>query len=196
MTTGSGKHTAAYKIFHYPFQIKIPQVYLSSIAEKESLPQWTTGNREEDRIAAQQMVTVVMTIDKMIDFFNRKIRIEFNSMADIERIYETILEHIQDYRNYVGTSTWLPDQVPFDDLRVMNDFAEKIYYKVRGSIARKVSTSAALTALEGECSALVSLNAFAKPNPNEVFEQASVAAHPDLLTETKEVFERRFKSWR
>lgn len=188
-------HSAAYKLFHYPFRIWIPQLFLTSLAEKQALPQWTTGNREQDRQAAQQKVAITATIDKMIAFHERGVELEFDSLADVERIYDIILEHIEDNRRYIETSTWLPKEVPFDDLKKMDRFAEKIYLKVRGRIARRAETSVALGALEQECAALVPLNGIGI-QPSKVFEEVAQRQYNSVVDKATEVFERRFKGWR
>ena len=186
-------HTPAYKIFHYPFRIWIPQLYLTSIEENQALGTYTSGNQQVDREASRQKLAITSTIASMVDFYRRGITIEFHSTADCVRIYEIIVQHIESFKDHIASTVFQPADIPWEDLKAMDEFAGEVFLKARGLIAKREESSLALQSLESECAALVTLH----EAPEEViFQEIAQSAHRHEVTELESSFQRRYKSWR
>lgn len=190
--TANPQHTPAYKIFHYPFRIWIPQLYLSGIAENEAIGTYTSGNAKVDREASRQQVAITSTIANMIDFYRRGIRIEFNGPADCVRIYETICEHISSFNEHISRAMFKPSDIPWDDLKTLDEFAGEVYLKARGAIANREQSSYALHQLESECAAIVRLG---PTEAESIFDDVASSNHKQTVAELENSFQRRYKPW-
>ena len=188
-------HTAAYKIFHYPFRIWIPQLYLTSLAENRALGSYTSGNSKLDREQSRQPVAIAATIARMIEFYQRGISIEFDNLADCVRIYDTILEHINDFQKHIVESTWMAKEVPWDDLKVMDEFAGEVFFKARGRIATREATTHALRSLESRCASFVKFDLFGN-KPETMEQEIAASVHKQRVEEIRTVFDGRHKTWR
>lgn len=193
-TVPNPEHTAAFKLFKYPFRIQIPAAFISSIAENQALGTFTSGNVKVDRNAGQAMTPITSTIDKMVNFFERKIPIQFESTNDCVRIYDIILEHIKDHAYNVQTRSWAKE-VPFEDLHRLDDFAGYVFLKARGRIAEREATTSAIGQLETRVASLIKPQVFGV-EPNTVFERVAESTHKPMAEEIERTFQARFKTWR
>ncbi len=149
-----GGHTAAYKIFNYPFLCRIAQMHLTSEEVLRQTGTVTTGNAEWDRAAACEMVDVPLTIAAMAIYVDEGATIALINPEDTAKIYRLIREHLEAWYHEVQTNLHLMD-VPTDDLRKLDALAAYVYPHARYYLTerpfhgRLANTLASLAAARG-----------------------------------------------
>lgn len=129
-------HNAAYKLFHYPFQVRVPQYMTYTEGEIETTGVAISGNREIDRECAQEMCSHTVTLAQIAKWHQAGSRIELVNIRDSVRMYDIIKEHLNDWLHKVETSHY-EIEIPFEDLEVLDSLAEKLYLLARGIISQE-----------------------------------------------------------
>lgn len=124
---------AAYKIFHWPFEVAIPQGMVQSDEEIAVLGTFTTGNPEQDREMMQQPFFSYVTIDAVVEWQRRGINVEFANPRDFKKIYDIIVEHLQDLALAIRNG-WMTVAPPAEDLELLELVASRLYVKARAEI--------------------------------------------------------------
>ena len=196
MTVPNPKHTAAYKLFKYPFRVSIPAAFIGSVAENRALGSFTSGNAALDRATASELTPITCSIVQMVDFFKRSVTMRFETTADCVRIYEIILEHIQDFRSYVNSATYVSRPIPFDDLKDLDEFAGHIFLMARGRIAERTATTMAIGSLEKSVASIINpRRGSEKGSAEAVMAEIVQSAHRPVTAEMERSFQARFKPW-
>jgi len=142
------KHSAAFKIFHYPFMFKVSKMHLMETEELETIGHFTTGNVEHDRILANEEVLVTRTIADMVEFHRAGIPFRLNNPKDGVKIYEYIYQHLQDWKDELTRLPMFKD-VPMKDLKAMDEFAKEIYVLARGFVVYRPADGSLASFLSG-----------------------------------------------
>lgn len=195
MSTNTPVHTAAYKLFKYPFRVAIPAGFISSIAENRALGAFTSGNPNLDRIAASELTPITCTIAQMVDFYKRSVTMRFESTADCVRIYEIILEHINDFKAYINAATYVSRPIPFEDLRDLDDFAGQIFVMARGRIAERTATTLAINSLETKVASILAPRRTAQGSAEAVMDEIVQSHHKPEVSDLERAFQARLKPW-
>lgn len=133
-SSDTSKHSAAFKLFHYPFNFRISRLHLTDPQYVELFGRMTTGDLESDRVMALEEVPIIRTIAQMVDFHRRGIGFRLQDPKDGVRIYEYVYEHLQDWRQTIDSSPLLRS-APIEDLRAFDEFAKEVYLLARGYIS-------------------------------------------------------------
>lgn len=128
------KHSAAFKLFHYPFRFRISKLHITDLNALQQFGHVTTGNPETDRILASEEVLIQRTIADMTEFHRHGNGFRLYDPRDGVKIYEIIYQHLRDWRHELE-SNHLKRQAPIDDLRALDEFAKDVYRLARGYIS-------------------------------------------------------------
>lgn len=141
-------HSAAYKIFHYFVETLIPQMYLYSQEYVEKFGLYTSGDESVDAAAYQNMVKINLTVIQMAQYAEQGASIALVNPDESKQIYGWILEHINDWQDEVNRDPGLRDQVPVEDLRVLESLAQQIYPMARQHVQVDISGSRLFRSLD------------------------------------------------
>lgn len=130
------KHSAAYKIFHYPFLCKIAQMHLQSTEVLLQAGSYTTGNAAEDRALATQPVDVQLTIAAMVGYHSEGASITITNPQDAATIYLIIKQHLDDWFDATAQSMHRVE-APGKDLENLDNLAGEIYPYARYFLTEK-----------------------------------------------------------
>lgn len=123
---GVENHTAAFKIWNYYWECMIAQHYVLSDATTEIFGFPTSGNKEVDRNLANSKMRVQLTIDQMVEYFDKGAEIEILEIKDTVKIYEIVNRHLSDWHSAVHVNAAIVE-APMEDLRKMDRFASDLY---------------------------------------------------------------------
>lgn len=128
------EHTPMYKLFHYPFYFKVPEVFTISDTELEVRGVPTTGDALQDQMVAMEPITVQATIRQMIEYRRDGAEITLVNPEDSGKIYEIIAAALGDISAQLDRSlnVQLQDQ---ELIRDLDDFAGELYKIARHYIA-------------------------------------------------------------
>ena len=124
---------AAYKIFHWPFEVAIPQGMIQSDEEIATLGAFTTGNPASDREMMQQPFFSYVTIDAVVEWQRKGIPVEFANPKDFKKVYDIIVEHLNDLALAIRNG-WMITAPPTEDLQLLEQIASRLYVKARSEI--------------------------------------------------------------
>lgn len=129
-------YTAAYRIFHFYFKCYIPQhfLYTQDFVDVFGLP--TSENAEVDRELALTPVLSRLTISQMAECLDQGAVITLYEPDKSVEIYETVTEHLNDWRQRTEASLINKD-APLEDLRKLDALATELYKVARGYIEKK-----------------------------------------------------------
>jgi len=127
------KHSAAFKLFHYPFGFRIAKLHLMDPNFIAQFGHLTTGHPETDRLMAQEEISIIKTIAEMVDFHKEGVGFRLQDPKDGVRMYEIIHRHLQDWKEAMERS-FQPLNVPINDLKAIDNFAKDLYVVARGYV--------------------------------------------------------------
>jgi hypothetical protein len=141
-------HTAAYKIWHYFVECMIPQMYLYSEEYVKKFGLYSSGDPDIDSQAYQSTVRAQLTVAQMATYFFAGAPISLVNPDESKQIYGWIVAHLGDWQEEVHKDPNLKDQVPVDDLRMLDDFAKEIYPMARQHMDHEISGSRLFRSLD------------------------------------------------
>lgn len=141
-------HSAAYKIFHYFVECFIPAMYLYSQEYVEKFGLYTTGDADVDAQTFQSTVKANLTVMQMAKHSADGAAISLVTPDESKQIYQWIVEHINDWTDEVAKDPNQRDNVPVEDLRLLDQFAKEIYPMARQHMTTQVSGSRLFRSLD------------------------------------------------
>lgn len=117
-------------IFDDRYMIRVPSFATRSELEIELFGVVHTGNDDVDRGHLDEIVTVMWSIERMVEASKRGIPIRVVNPKDSQKMFEAINKHLQAWRNYkeVGINI---NTIPYDDLIALDQFAGFLYEYVK-----------------------------------------------------------------
>jgi len=117
-------HSAAYKLFHYPYLFRFPENEAFDVNDTEYFGRETTGNAEWDKNLASAMGERYLHPAEAAAMAARGVRIELVDPKDAIVIYEMICEHINNWLKHLeATALMGVRKPPVEGLREFNTFA-------------------------------------------------------------------------
>lgn len=128
----SPKKTAAWRLFNVRYIATLPQyhLYTKEYIELYGVP--SSGSRAVDRTLASQKVTVRLTAVQMAIFLDEGADITLGDPKDSVKIYDDLVEHLNDLKRVEQNSFDGEFNVPIDDIRKLEKLAEIVYTIARG----------------------------------------------------------------
>lgn len=115
-----------YNIWYKRYRCKVHFAESRGVEDIRTNGMPSSGDPYYDREIADQLVIRMLTIDQMVEFYKRSVRIYVVNASDTKLIYEDIVAHLKAWKAYLNTSFSDPS-APLDDLRLMDQFAKIIY---------------------------------------------------------------------
>ena len=139
MTVNTAVDTASY-LFDYLFKCRIPNLQTMSVEYISFFGMPTTGDQGIDKELADQWITTMIPISKMVDFHNQGISIKVVRYEDVKVIYNYISLHLQAWRKQIEHGINLGD-APIDDLIALDAFANTVYDHAKHQFTRTMADS-------------------------------------------------------
>ncbi len=117
-------------IFDDRYMIRVPVIATKTELELKIFGTVFTGNPDIDKGHMDEWVTVMWTIDRMVETSKKGIGIKVISFEDSKKIYESIMRHLRAWRNYKEQGINI-NKIPYDDLISLDEFANLIYEHVK-----------------------------------------------------------------
>lgn len=143
----TSKHSAAYKIFHYMWDIYVPHMFVYS-EEYIRIAGTVVSHPDYDDRLPKQMVGGRYTIAQMAQLMNEGATIKLDRPEDAKTIYDIVALHLEDWSYHlIDQSAFGNSKVPLDDLMCMSQLADVLYgfasryfdhSPPRGKLARKL----------------------------------------------------------
>lgn len=99
---------------------------------------YTSGDIGMDRAMMNAQNRFWLSINDMVEYYKQGVNVGVVNHADTALIYEYISNHIDAFRREIGMSFNL-DQIPLDDLIVLDDFATTVYEHAKHQFTKEVA---------------------------------------------------------
>jgi len=117
-------------IFDERYMIRVPAFATRSELEIKLFGVVTTGNPYVDQGHLDEIVTVMWSIEKMVEASKKGVPIRVLKFTDAKNIFENITRHLKAWKNYKDNGINV-NKIPFDDLIALDEFAGMIYGHVK-----------------------------------------------------------------
>lgn len=105
---------------------RVPYMQTTSVEYMRQVGTYVTGDKDVDRALANQWVTTMLSIAKMIEFYASGAQIKIVKQSDIKEIYKHISTHLEAWLHHLTHGVNIHN-APIDDLITMDRFANEIY---------------------------------------------------------------------
>ncbi len=117
-------------IFDDRYMIRVPAFATRSELEIKLFGVVRTGNPYVDQGHLDEIVTVMWSIERMVEASKKGIPIRIIKFTDAKIIFENITRHLKAWKNYKENGINI-NKIPFDDLIALDEFATMIYGHVK-----------------------------------------------------------------
>lgn len=131
--------TASY-LFDYLFKCRIPNLQTMSVEYIAFFGMPTTGDQGIDKELADQWITTMINISKMVEYHKQGISIKIAKYEDVKTIYNYISLHLQAWKRQIEDGINLGD-APIDDLIDLDAFANTVYDHAKYQFTRDIADS-------------------------------------------------------
>lgn len=183
--TQPAEHTPAFKIFHYYYEVYVPQyaLYGENYLQDYGFP--TTGNRETDRAMANQRTLCQLTLAQMAEHIDNGISVILADPTKSMELYEIVNKHLIEWKQKASFDRHI--NVPLEDLKKLEVLAVNLYDIAKATGQVKATNSR----LFGSIDSISPIKANTSNTNSNVKQQHETVV--DGIS--KEVFSRK-KSWR
>lgn len=113
-------------IWEYLYRARVPYLQSRHIEDIQAHGVVLTGVKEIDNDLRNQMQTVYLTINDMVEYFKKHVPVLICDYKDIQEIYQAISNHLQCWKVMLERGVNIGG-APFEDLIAMDQFANKVY---------------------------------------------------------------------
>jgi hypothetical protein len=141
------KHSAAYKIFHYEWDVLVPHMYVYT-EEYIRIAGTVSSTPDYDARLPKQMIGGRYTIAQIAQLMDEGATIQLTQPIDAKTIYDIVSSHLEDWSSHlIRASAFDLSKVPVQDLMLLSQMADVLYgYAARhftkeaprGKLARKL----------------------------------------------------------
>jgi hypothetical protein len=127
-------------IFDYRFMVRVPDLQTRSEQHIKMFGVHSTGDRAQDMIMANQLITVMISIAEMVEYHKQGVNIRVVKRQDVLTIYDYITRHLQAWKERLNQGLNIGD-APIDDLISLDQFANVVHESAKYQFTREIADS-------------------------------------------------------
>lgn len=139
---------SSYYIFNEKYLCKVKYIDTRSADHIKMFGMNTSGVREIDKEAANELITTYLTISQMAEYFKRGSNVRVVKIQDTKRIYERITDHLNSWKHNLEYGLNNRD-APIEDLLLLDKLACAVYTHAQHFFTEKVIDSLLLRQISG-----------------------------------------------
>lgn len=182
--------TMTEKIWEHLFMCIVPSLQIRSVEDIRRNGIVSSGIREVDEGLRNAPEKRMMTINQMVEAFNRGVPIRICKFEDTATIYDIVQTHLTQWLEHIRTGLNAKD-APVDELMLMDRFANSIYQHARYIFTPEALQSALADALMN-VQRLTPGEFFSNPKP--IVEADDLLKRKDDETPNRDSLTERFKN--
>jgi len=122
--------TPAYKLFHWKYQCRIPEMVVLSPAVLDNFGTFVSGDEGRDVSNAKHLVGALRTVAELATIHGQGFKVEVDDDEKAFEMYTHITEHIKEAIEYQSNGMF-GKMAPIEDLQTFDKFASYIFPRVR-----------------------------------------------------------------
>lgn len=130
----------SYYLFHELYRCQIPFIQTMSADYIKHFGMPTCFDAEADRAAANELITTMLTINDMVEYFKRGTTVRVVNYADTAKIYERIADHLNAWKHVLETRM-NSRNAPIEDLIDLDKFANVVYVHAKHLFTEEIVES-------------------------------------------------------
>ncbi len=123
------------KIHENLFRIQMKSRDIRTREEIEEYGTYISGEKDIDDYAGDEIRTIYITIENMINYYKRGIILYIPRQEDTDAIYKIIDEYLIKWKLKIESS-FHPEEAPLDDLLLYENFAQTMFGVAKYSISK------------------------------------------------------------
>lgn len=127
-------------IFDCLFTVRVPDLQTRSEQHIKMFGVHSTGDRAQDMVMANQLITVMLSIAKMVEYHKQGVNIRVVKREDVLTIYDYITRHLQAWKDRLNQGLNIGD-APIDDLISLDQFANVVHESAKYQFTREIADS-------------------------------------------------------
>lgn len=116
----------AWHIFHDKFLCLVSNIESMSVDYIKAFGMPTCGDPTKDRQTAHELVSRMLTINEMVEYFKKGTTVRVHNVKDTKIIYQHISDHLAAWRSKLNDG-FHTRGAPIDDLLVLDKLATVVY---------------------------------------------------------------------
>ena len=149
------------RLWDYLYKVRIPYMRSRTIEDIRQHGTVVSGIASYDNDIDNQLLTTMLSISSMVDYFREGVPIRVVDHSDCKRIYEDISQHIYSWKSRLEHGINIGD-APIDDLIDLDRFANTVYEHAKYQFTKDTANSIFAQHL-GTIQRINSSNFFSKP---------------------------------
>ena len=127
-------------IFDSLFMVRVPDLQTRSEQHIKMFGVHSTGDRTQDMVMANQLITIMIPIAKMVEYHKQGVNIRVVKRQDILTIYDYITRHLEAWKARLNQGLNIGD-APIDDLIKLDEFANVVHESAKYQFTREIADS-------------------------------------------------------
>ena len=114
------------KLWEYFYKVRVPYLQSRTVEDIRTFGTNISGIKVIDDAKMTELITVMLTISQMLEYYKEAVPIRIVSYSDVKEIYQAISEHIMAWKQRLEKGINIGD-APIDDLILLDQFANSVY---------------------------------------------------------------------
>ena len=120
------KRDTSYYIFHRLFMCRVKNIDTMSVDFIKMFGMPCSGDEQEDKATANELVIRMLSINQMLEYYQKGVTVHVVNYKDTKEIYERISDHLNAWKFKLNNDFHVRD-APVEDLLALDQFANVVY---------------------------------------------------------------------
>lgn len=169
------------KLWEYFYRVRVPYLQSRSIQDIRTTGVNITGIASIDDDIKNQLVTCMLPVAQMVDYYRNGVHVLIPASTDIKDIYDTISAHLYAWQKMIQYGINIGD-APVEDLIDMDQFANSVYDHAKYQFTPEILNSLIANRLN-EVQRVNASNFFTNQNPFQVNDEGVTMINSEPIPE-------------
>lgn len=128
------------EIFDVLYLIRYKQIDYLTVEDIKIYGSLTTGNKDVDKMQAEQWITTMLPISKIAELHNDGVRLKVVKYEDTKKMYEIITLHLNAWKDKMKYMIH-ENRAPIDDLIKLDKLAVAVYEHAKHQFTKEIVSS-------------------------------------------------------
>jgi len=116
-----------YPIWYKRYKCRVKYIESLGIDKLREQGMPTIFDSGYDQVVANELVTRMLTINEMVEYYKNNVVIYVVNYNDTKVIYDEIMAHLNAWKHYLDTNLMADADAPIEDLILLDKFANIVY---------------------------------------------------------------------
>lgn len=143
------------EIFDIRYLVSYKLIDYLTVEDIKTFGMVTTGNKDIDRMQAEQWITTMLPISEIAEMYSNGVRLKVVNYDDTKKMYEAITAHISGWKEKIRFMVH-DAQAPIEDLAKLDKLAVAVYEHAKYQFTEEIVSNLFVEAMYGKRKSAVS----------------------------------------